>query len=210
MGSESMKLINLSQLRIFNDSDPMKIFRLVLCLGGFYLLSQGVYMDVKAKVAQVLISSSWDQRADDRPPSKPWWWADTRAIAKLEVSRLSESLYVMQDVSGESLAFGPGHLPQSAKPAENGHVMIAGHRDSHFAFLENIAIGDIIKTSNHSEQSKHYKVTIVSIIDSGKEQLNLLDRDQLTLITCYPFDDFIPGGPMRMVVHAKLIDKLEI
>ena len=178
-------------------------------LVGAVLLSQGIYMDVKAKVAQVLISSSWNQRADDRPPSKPWWWADTRPIAKLEITRLNKTLYVMQDDSGESLAFGPGHLPQSAKPTENGHVMIAGHRDSHFAFLKDIAIGDTIKTSNHSTQSKDYTVINISIIDSSKEQLELHNHDQLTLITCYPFDDFIPGGPLRMLVHAQPIDEIK-
>lgn len=179
-------------------------------LMGAYLLSQGLYMDVKANVAQVLIASSWDQRTDDRPPPKPWWWADTRAIAKLEVPRFDKTLFVMQDDSGESLAFGPGHLPQSAKPADSGHVMIAGHRDSHFSFLRDISIGDTITTINHQSQNKRYKVSNISIIDSSKEQLMKTDQDQLTLITCYPFDDFIPGGPLRMIVEAVAVDSLDI
>lgn len=204
-----MKLSNLSTSKIFDYSEPMKFFRLALLISGVYLFSQGIYMDVKAKVAQVLISFSWNQRVDDRPPTKPWWWADTRAIAKLEVTRLNQILYVMQDDSGESLAFGPGHLSQSAKPTENGHVMIAGHRDSHFKFLQDLKLGDTIDTSNYTTQSKRYRVNNISIIDSSKQQLNLLDQDQLTLITCYPFDDFIPGGPLRMIVHAQPIDIFE-
>ncbi|MBX2847564.1 MAG: class GN sortase [Acidiferrobacterales bacterium] len=174
---------------------------------GILLLSKGFYMDVKANVAQVLISSSWDRRTEDRPPPKPWWWADTRPIAKLEVPRLQQTLFVMQDDSGESLAFGPGHLPQSAKPNELGHVIIAGHRDSHFAFLKDIAIGDVIKTSNYQVEPKSYQVTEIYIIDSSQEQLNLIDDDQLTLITCYPFDDFLPGGPLRMIVHAEPLSR---
>jgi len=169
---------------------------------GALLLSQGLYMDVKAKVAQVLISSSWNNRDEDRLPSKPWWWADTRPIAKLDVPRLNKTLFVMQDDSGESLAFGPGHLTQSAKPAQDGHVIIAGHRDSHFSFLRDISIGDTILTSNYDNQHKQYRVSNIQIINSNKQQLNLIQNDQLTLITCYPFDDFIPGGPLRMIVHA--------
>ena len=173
-----------------------------LWLIGGYFLSQGIYMDVKAKVAQVLISSSWNLRADDRPPPKPWWWADTRAIAKLEIPRLEKTLYVMQDDSGESLAFGPGHLPGSGAPGASGHVMIAGHRDSHFAFLQDIKEGDIIEASNYDSQSKRYKVVGVSILDTSQQQLKLVDDDRLTLITCYPFESFIPGGPLRLIVDA--------
>ena len=31
--------------------------------------------------------------------------------------------------------------------------------------------------------------------------------DRLTLITCYPFDSPIYGGPLRFVVTAKLVSK---
>jgi len=162
-------------------------------------------MDAKAIAAQILIASSWDQRAGDRPPPKPWWWADTRAIAELKVTRLKKTLYVMQDDSGESLAFGPGHMHASAKPAQDGHVMIAGHRDSHFEFLKDINIGDIIETTNYHAQSKRYKVTELHVMDSRQSELELSDDNRLSLITCYPFDDFVPGGPLRFIVNAQEI-----
>lgn len=177
-----------------------------LWLLGTFFLSQGLYMDVKAKVAQILISSSWNQRNEGRPPPKPWWWADTRAIAKIEVPRLQATSYVMQDESGESLAFGPGHLVNSSLPGESGHVMIAGHRDSHFSFLRDIEIGDLIDTSNYQANNKRYRVTDIRILDTTKEELWLIEKNQLTLITCYPFDDFIPGGPLRLIVNAKSIE----
>jgi len=28
------------------------------------------------------------------------------------------------------------------------------------------------------------------------------DQKKLTLITCWPFDAVVPGGPLRYVVHA--------
>ncbi len=177
---------------------------LLLMVSGLFLLGQGFYMDVKAKVAQVLIETSWQNRTPDSPPARPWWWADTKVIARLDVPRLEETVYVMQDDSGESLAFGPGHMPASAAPSEEGHVVIAGHRDSHFEFLRNIKVGDLVLTQNNQSTEKQYRVTELIIIDVREQEIPLYDHNQLTLITCYPFEDFIPGGPLRLVVHAEL------
>ena len=112
--------------------------------------------------------------------------ADTRAIAKLEVPRLDKTVFVMQDDSGESLAFGPGHMPASSAPAADGHVMIAGHRDSHFAFLQHVRPGDVIRTEDYRANEKRYQVTSMDVFDTEMESLQRLDRDQLSLITCYP------------------------
>lgn len=166
------------------------------------LLGQGVYMEAKAKLAQILISSSWEQRSGDRPPPKPWWWADTRAIATISAPRLDKTVYVMQDASGESLAFGPGHISASAPPASDGHVMIAGHRDSHFAFLQDVRVGDVIETSDYQAHTKRYQVREVVVIDSEHEAMYLNDANQLSLITCYPFSERVPGGSLRYIVNA--------
>ena len=173
---------------------------------GLFLMGQGLYMDAKAKVAQMLISSSWESRSKDSPVSKPWSWADTHVIARMDVPRLQEIIYVMADDSGESLAFGPGHMPASAQPSGDGHVVLAGHRDSHFEFLKNIKVGDLINTENVHANKKQYRVTELEIINVNEQEIPLLDYSQLTLITCYPFEDFIPGGPLRLVVHAEPVN----
>lgn len=173
---------------------------------GLLLIGQGMYMDVKAKVAQILISSSWEGRSQNSSPSKPWWWADTRVIARMDVPRLKETVYVMQDDSGESLAFGPGHMRASAQPSKSGHVVIAGHRDSHFYFLKNIKVGDLINTENNQATKKQYRVTELKIINTNEQEIALFEYSQLTLITCYPFEDFMPGGPLRLIVNAEPVD----
>lgn len=184
----------------------MSRFLLVaLLVVGAFLLSQGLYLEVKARLAQVLIASSWEASTADRPPPKPWWWADTRPIAKLEVPRLHKSVYVMQDDSGESLAFGPGHMPSSALPGNAGHVAISGHRDSHFEFLKDIQVGDIITTTRYDSASKRYRVVEAQIIDTQQQSLSLETDDRLTLITCYPFDGLVPGGSLRYVLNAEEI-----
>jgi sortase A len=163
-------------------------------------------MDAKAIVAQTLIAHSWQQRSADNPPAKPWWWADTKAIAKLKVARIDKEVFVMRDDSGESLAFGPGHLTASADISGAGHVMIAGHRDTHFKFLQQLELGDIIETTSVDSITTRYQIQRMSVLDSSTEELIALQQDRLTLITCYPFDGFVPGGPLRYIVDAQRLD----
>jgi sortase A len=177
-----------------------------LFLGGVVLICQGIYMDAKAIIAQGLIAHSWQQRTAGSPPPKPWWWADTKAIAKLEVARLDKQVYIMQDDSGESLAFGPGHLTASADISQAGHVMIAGHRDSHFKFLQQLQLGDIIETTSVESTTTRYQIKRMSILDTNTEELIRYQSNRLTLITCYPFDGFVPGGPLRYIVDAQRLD----
>ena len=182
-----------------------RMINIALFLGGAMLLAQGIYMDAKAVIAQGLIAHSWQQRTAASPPPKPWRWADTKAVAKLEVKRLDQALYVMQDDSGQSLAFGPGHMNASAGISQDGHVMIAGHRDSHFEFLQNLEAGDLIETTNYQSQVVRYRVKNTMILDTSSEELLLQNDNRLSLITCYPFNGFVPGGPLRYVVNAEKI-----
>jgi sortase A len=44
----------------------------------------------------------------------------------------------------------------------------------------------------------------MQIIDSRTTGIiNDPERDQLVLVTCYPFDAMVPGGPLRYVVIAE-------
>lgn len=174
---------------------------------GLLLLGKGLYMDVKAELAQILIAHSWQSREANAAAAKPWWWADTKAIATLEVPRLNKRLFVMQDDSGESLAFGPGHLNASEAIAQAGHVMIAGHRDSHFRFLKELQTGDLIQTTNANDEHLQYRVIQSYILDTRTESLMKFDHNQLTLITCYPFDSVISGGPLRYIVNSEPVLK---
>ena len=179
-----------------------RLISAALFLLGCLFIGQGGYMDAKASLSQVLIDHAWDSRAAQSRPNRPWWWADTRPVAQMVVPRLNKRVYVMQDSSGESLAFGPGHMNGSAQPATDGHVLIAGHRDSHFAFLGDVEIADVIETTHYNKSKKRYRVTDIRIIDIRYDDLTLLEHNALTLITCYPLDSIVPNGPERLLVNA--------
>lgn len=170
---------------------------------GALSFGKGSYLQVKAILAQWLIEQTWSERLVGEMPKTPWSWADTNVVAMLKVPALNQTRYVMSSDSGQSLAFGPGHLRASSLPSQHGHSVIAGHRDSHFSFLNEIRIGDWITTENYHSQIARYRVIDIQIIDTREQQIPIYDRDLLTLVTCFPFDETIAGGPLRYLVLAE-------
>lgn len=176
----------------------------VMLLAGSVLLGQGTAIKAKAWLAQQLIAMSWDTRPAGAEPSKPWPWADTRVVARLVVPNLNIEQFVMADASGESLAFGPGSVMFGQLPATSGASVIAGHRDTHFRFLDQLEPGTRIEVENYRGQRRLYTVSTRRVVNSEDSVLEI-DPDQagLTLVTCWPFDAIVPGGPLRYLVQAE-------
>ncbi len=173
---------------------------------GFWQLGQGAYIPAKAWVAQELMQRAWS-KADNgvRQPS-PWPWADTWPVARLTAKGGDIELIVLSGGSGRTLAFGPGHLSISALPGEIGNSIIAGHRDTHFQFLQHVEIGEAIDLVTPDGRGHRYRVSSIDVVDSRRGSL-VLDTDTpvLSLVTCYPFDALGAGGPMRYVVSAEML-----
>ncbi len=179
---------------------------LVLLLLSLSLFGRAGYLQSKAVVAQWLMQESWHQQKAFGKQHPPWPWADGYVIAQLEFPQQGQEYLVMSDASGRNLAFGPGHLSGTALPGTSGHAVISGHKDSHFAILEEVAVGEVITL--HSQYGKRsYRVTNAEVVDSAIQPFVLEEQDKLTLITCYPFDRLTTGGSLRYLVHAELVRK---
>lgn len=185
----------------------LTVIATLLLVGGIFF-GHGIYIYVKADVAQILLNNAWHKTILSRHAVKPWPWADTWPIARLWVPAQQVDMIVLAGDTGRTLAFGPGYHFGSALPGEDGNSIISAHRDTHFHFLKNIHIGDEIFVENYLGQKKRYIVSQAEIIDSRTTHLTA-DSDQaaLTLVTCYPFDAVIPGGPQRYIVFASEADK---
>ena len=173
---------------------------------GFWNLGQGAYIPAKAWFAQELMQHAWLRVTAGADRAAPWPWADTWPVARLTVKSRNVDLIVLAGGSGRTLAFGPGHLGASAEPGEIGNSIIAGHRDTHFAFLRDVEVGELIGVETTRGQGHLYEVVGVDIVDARKGSL-LLDTQQsmLSLVTCYPFDALEAGGPLRYVVTARML-----
>ncbi len=177
----------------------------LLCL-GFWQLGQGAYIPAKAWVAQELMQRAWRRAQDGDAEVAPWPWADTWPVARLSAKGGDIELIVLEGGSGRTLAFAPGHLSISALPGEAGNSIIAGHRDTHFQFLQFMKHGESIMIEMADGNNHLYQVTDIDVVDSRRGSIVLdTETPMLSLITCYPFGALEAGGPMRFVVTARMI-----
>ena len=109
---------------------------------------------------------------------------------------------MLDQATPRALAFGPGHVSGTATPAADGNSVIVAHRDTHFAFLREIAPGDAIGI-DALRGSARYRVRSVNVVhQSDTRVLEGSDASQLTLVTCFPFDAVRAGTELRYVVVA--------
>ena len=172
---------------------------------GAILFGQGVYIHAKAMLAQVLLQRAFAESLSTGRAVKPWPWADTWPEARITVPRIGVSAIVLAGSSGQALAFGPGHVERTAEAGEPGVAVYAAHRDTHFRFLKDVAVGDEIEITRRDGKTFHYRADGTSIVRFDQSGIDPFTVGQeLVLTTCWPFDA-IAHGPMRYVLHATLI-----
>lgn len=170
---------------------------------GAGLAGEGLYLSAKARLAQFLLNHAWDRTLTGAEARPPWPGADTHPVARLRVPARGIDQIILADSSARSLAFGPGHVPGTARPGEPGPSLISGHRDTHFRFLEDLRVGDELVVERPGGTSR-YVVSRFRIIDIDRAPLVLgSGADQLVLATCYPFRDWTAGGSQRYLVYAR-------
>jgi LPXTG-site transpeptidase (sortase) family protein len=123
-------------------------------------------------------------------------------IGRIEIPRVGLSELVIEGTGGHSLRRGVGHVPRTAFPGERGNVGLAGHRDSYFARLRDVAKGDLIRLET-PDGVFAYRVARILIVDPSRaDLLAQTGSPRLTLVTCYPFH-WVGPAPSRYVVVAR-------
>jgi sortase A len=154
----------------------------------------------------VLLHRAWDRTLAGEAQAKPWPWADTWPVARLKLPAVDADLIVLAGASGQALAFGPGHVSGTAAPGRPGLSIIGGHRDTHLKVLAELAPGSRIEIQRPDGETRVYRVETTSIADARHPWAAPVEADGLVLVTCYPFDALIPGGPLRYLVHAAPVE----
>lgn len=187
---------------------------------------EAIWIFGKAQVAQKLIANAWqttlhaqkthhaEQPSSLQDQVKPWSWADIWPVARLQwlpeqpttsvikTGEIKEDLYILSGAHGGALAFGPGHLHGTATPG-TGLSVIAGHRDTHFDFLEDVNKNDLLRIQTVQGQWQSYRIQNTEVRHIEQDPLFIDEnQDGLLLITCYPFNSLSAGGPYRFIVWA--------
>jgi sortase A len=179
-----------------------------LLAAGGWQVGQGLYIQAKARLAQMLIVHAWQRTLAGERHVKPWPWADTWPVARLAAPENKIDLFVLSGADARTLAFGPGHAYGTALPGEKGNSVVGGHRDTHLGFLRDVKLGSELMVERQDGQRSWYRIKATQVLDKSETWVMKQDGDtRLTLVTCYPFDALQAGGDQRYVVTASAIQK---
>ena len=150
--------------------------------------------EAQAVVALARRSVNRDHGNEEIAPGAP--------IARITIPRLLLDEIVVEGVDDNSLNAGPGHVPGSAYPGEQGNSIISAHRDRHFSRLGDLRVGDTVRTEAGA-RSDTWVVISKRIIGANEPALFRTADATLTLTTCWPIRYF-GTAPERLLVTAKL------
>ena len=145
-----------------------------------------------------------DHPSDILNPDKilyPLYPAEGDNIGSLYIPVLKQKLPIFQGTGADELKKGVGHFIQSALPGEEDNCVLSGHRDTVFAKLGKLKIGDqlIVQTSAGTFA---YEIKLIRIVDKDDKTVIVpADHAVLTLSTCYPFH-FVGNAPDRYILTA--------
>lgn len=179
----------------------------VLLVAGLALVGKGAYIHAKALLAQYLLREAFAESLASGQPVKPWSWADTWPVARLEMPRIGGSAIVLKGGSGQALAFGPGLLDNTPQPGDAGTSVVAAHRDTHFGFLRDAKLGDEIRVTRSDGAIFWFRITDTAVVpwDASGIDANA-SGSWLVLSTCWPLDA-VTRGDMRYVVRAQMVGR---
>jgi len=172
-----------------------KIPEVLIALGIFLMIISGVYWSLRFRALSLdkeLIAQY--EQVEDQRPSKPTniyieWFLDT----PIETQILQDNHWTISEKEAS-------YLDQSARPGENGNIIIYGHNTR--KILGNIRAlkgNEEIKLTMEDGSEKLYLIEkIVEVSPDQTEFLKPTSEETLTIYTCSGFMD-----QQRFIVQAK-------
>lgn len=137
-------------------------------------------------------------------PTEPVFLNEGDAVGTLSIPVLNETLPIIEGTGEGDLERGVGHYSQSVLPGEEDNCVLSGHRDTVFANLGDLVIGDLLIVQTTSGTFT-YRISGIRIVDKDDRTVIVpTDHAVLTLTTCYPFV-FFGDAPNRYIISADLI-----
>jgi len=126
------------------------------------------------------------------------------ALGTLSIPALKQKLPIIEGTGDDDLKRGVGHFSQSVLPGEQDNCVLSGHRDTVFASLGKLKVGDRLITRT-AAGTFTYEIRRIRIVH--KDDVSVIvpaDHAVLTVSTCYPFH-FVGAAPDRYVLVADLV-----
>jgi LPXTG-site transpeptidase (sortase) family protein len=121
----------------------------------------------------------------------------------LTIERFGTKVAIYETMDMGILRYGLGHYPQTGWPNSNRQIFLAGHNNREFRVLKDIKQGDKItfKTSLGVNDYFVKETKIVNENDGNVVQSQTMAKDELVLMTCWPFNS-LGNEKERFLVYA--------
>ncbi len=122
-------------------------------------------------------------------------------IGLIEIETLELKYPIVEGADSKQLAYGIGHISDTAAIGSKGNCVLAGHRGSrygtYFKYLNRLAEGDVVKITDKEGNVHQYEVVSWEVVEPYDNSVKAQgEKTELTLLTCEN------SGTMRLIYHC--------
>ncbi len=122
-------------------------------------------------------------------------------IGLIEIEALELKYPIVEGADSKQLAYGIGHIPDTAAVGNKGNCVLAGHRGSrygtYFKYLNRLSEGDTVKVMDKEGNVYLYEVVSSEVVGPYDNSVKAQgEKTELTLLTCEN------SGTMRLIYHC--------
>lgn len=122
-------------------------------------------------------------------------------IGLIEIEALELKYPIVEGADSKQLAYGIGHIPDTAAVGSIGNCVLAGHRGSrygtYFKYLNKLSEGDKVKITDKDGNIHQYEVVSWEVVGPYDNSVKAQGAEtELTLLTCEN------SGTMRLIYHC--------
>ena len=122
-------------------------------------------------------------------------------IGLIEIEALDLKYPIVEGADSKQLAYGIGHIPDTAAVGSIGNCVLAGHRGSrygtYFKYLNKLSEGDKVKITDKDGNIHQYEVVSWKVVEPYDNSEKAQGTEtELTLLTCEN------SGTMRLIYHC--------
>lgn len=122
-------------------------------------------------------------------------------IGLIEIEALDLKYPIVEGADSKQLAYGIGHISDTAAVGSIGNCVLAGHRGSrygtYFKYLNKLSEGDMVKITDKDGNIHQYEVVSWEVVGPYDNSVKAQGTEtELTLLTCEN------SGTMRLIYHC--------
>ena len=122
-------------------------------------------------------------------------------IGLIEIEALDLKYPIVEGADSKQLAYGIGHIPDTAAIGSIGNCVLAGHRGSrygtYFKYLNRLSEGNTVKVMDKEGNVYLYEVVSWEVVGPYENSVKAQGEEtELTLLTCEN------SGTMRLIYHC--------